>query len=190
VGAQFPDRLRAGFSAPAPNSIRSLPEADLLPASDVVLSDVGQFVADPHVVLLRRPINTGVVAHLYFSSVRITRQRPDLEVPLRTLIDGPSTRGYVLLPLAAAHHRPRDWSAFGPAPGEQSWPSPGGGRGNNRTPHEQSRERGVSCVPMTARRAGSGPIVSSSGPARPAPATAGCRSHRRIAARYVPDAVC
>ena len=112
MGAQFPDRLRAGFSAPAPNSIRSLPEADLLPAADVVLSDVGQFVADPHVVLLRRPINTGVAAHLYFSSVRITRQRPDQEVPLRTLIDGPSTRGYVLLPLAAAHHRPRDWSAL------------------------------------------------------------------------------
>jgi hypothetical protein len=42
-------------------------------------------------------------------------------------------RGYVLSPLVGTSPPPgRGWSALGPAPGLQSWPSPDGGRGNNQ----------------------------------------------------------
>ncbi|MGH2893016.1 MAG: hypothetical protein ACRDPM_07080, partial [Solirubrobacteraceae bacterium] len=47
------------------------------------------------------------------SSVRLPSQSPDLEVPLRMLIDKALAGwGYVLLPLAAPHHR-RDGVVFG-----------------------------------------------------------------------------
>jgi hypothetical protein len=59
---------------------------------------------------------------------------------LRVLIDKALTRGYVLLPLAAPHHR-RDGLVFGgpSTKGKQSWPSPGGGRGNHSMSYERSR---------------------------------------------------
>ena len=58
----------------------------------------------------------------YSSSVR-SSQRPDHEVPLRALIDRPST-GYVLLPLAAPHPAGRGWSHAGPPTGKQRGPLP------------------------------------------------------------------
>ena len=50
--------------------------------------------------------------------------------------------GYVLLPLAAPHHR-RDGLVFGrpSTKGEQSWPSPGGGRGHPSMSYERSPDR-------------------------------------------------
>jgi hypothetical protein len=50
-----------------------------------------------------------------------------------------AVRGYVLLPLAAPHHR-RDGLVFGrpSTKGKQSWPSPGGGRGHNSMSYEHS----------------------------------------------------
>jgi hypothetical protein len=58
---------------------------------------------------------------------------------LRILIDKALKRGYVLLPLAAPHHR-RDGLVFGrPSDkGKESRPSPGGGRGNQRMSYEDS----------------------------------------------------
>ena len=47
------------------------------------------------------------------------------------LIDKALNRGYVLLPLAAPHHRREGLVFVGPPDkGKQSRPSPGGGRGN------------------------------------------------------------
>ena len=57
-----------------------------------------------------------------------------------------------LRPVAASRHLTtagRGWSALGPAPGLQSWPSPDGGRGNNqlRLTYEQPRRhRPDSCL--------------------------------------------
>src|SRR5204863_316046 len=63
-------------------------------------------VRDEHIVLLRRPVNAGVTSHLNLPLlVNNTSQRPDREVPLRMPIDKALTRAYVLLPLAAPHHR-------------------------------------------------------------------------------------
>ena len=76
------------------------------------------------------------------SSIRSPSQRPDPEVPLRMLIDKAlAVRGYVLLPLAAPHHR-RDGLVFGrpSTKGKQSWPSPGGGRGNHSMSYERSHD--------------------------------------------------
>jgi hypothetical protein len=58
---------------------------------------------------------------------------------LRFLIDKALNRGYVLLPLAAPHHR-RDGLVFGKPSdkGKESRPSPGGGRGLNRMAYEES----------------------------------------------------
>src|SRR5205814_10499079 len=68
---------------------------------------------------------------------QVTSQRPDQEVPLRNLIDKALNRGYVLLPLAAPHHR-RDGRVYGKPSdkGKESRPSPGGGRGNHRMTYE------------------------------------------------------
>ena len=68
-----------------------------------------------------------------------TRLCPDPEVPLRVLIDKALTRGYVLSPLAAPHHR-RDGLVFDwpSAKGKRSRPSPGGGRGDPSMPYERS----------------------------------------------------
>jgi hypothetical protein len=59
---------------------------------------------------------------------------------LWVLIDKALTRGYVLSPLAAPHHR-RDGLVFrGPSDkGKHKRPSPGGGRGNPSLTYEQSR---------------------------------------------------
>ena len=64
---------------------------------------------------------------------------------MRVLIDKALNRGYVLLPLAAPHHR-RDGLVFGgpSTKGKQSWPSPGGGRGNHSMSYEQSQAEGRS----------------------------------------------
>jgi hypothetical protein len=71
-------------------------------------------VGHQHVVLVRRPVDPGIpVRHLHPPLIGSPSQRPDLEVPLRMLIDKALTvRGYVLLPLAAPHHR-RDGLVFG-----------------------------------------------------------------------------
>jgi hypothetical protein len=68
------------------------------------------------------------------------------------LIDKALTRGYVLSPLAAPHHR-RDGLVFRwPSDkGTQVRPSPGGGRGNTRMTYEQIRSAG-SCAPSAANR--------------------------------------
>jgi hypothetical protein len=73
-----------------------------------------RLVSDEHVVLVRRPIDPGIpLRHLHPPLIGTPSQRPDLEVPLRVLIDKALTvRGYVLLPLAAPHHR-RDGLVFG-----------------------------------------------------------------------------
>ena len=91
-------------------------------------------VRDQHIVLVRRPINAGVTTtHLYSLIGQLTSQRPDQEVPLRTLIDKALKWGYVLLPLAAPHHRREGLVFCWPSDkGKQSWPSPGGGRGTNK----------------------------------------------------------
>jgi hypothetical protein len=49
-------------------------------------------------------------------------------------IDRPSTRGYVLLPLAAPHHRREGLVHERPSTrgAGKAKPSPGGGRGNNQ----------------------------------------------------------
>jgi len=62
---------------------------------------------------------------------------------LRFLIDKALNRGYVLLPLAAPHHR-RDGLLFGrpSTKGKESRPSPGGGQGNQRMSYEGSSCRG------------------------------------------------
>jgi hypothetical protein len=53
------------------------------------------------------------VRHLHPPLIGSPSHRPDLEVPLRVLIDKAlAVRGYVLLPLAAPHHR-RDGLVFG-----------------------------------------------------------------------------
>jgi hypothetical protein len=72
------------------------------------------------------------------SNVQTIRQRPDPEVPLWVLIDKALTRGYVLSPLAAPHHR-RDGLVFRwpSAQGKQVRPSPDGGRGHHRLIYEQ-----------------------------------------------------
>ena len=49
---------------------------------------------------------------------RTIRQRPDPEVPLRVLIDKALSRGYVLSPLAAPHHRREGLVFVGPPPGQ------------------------------------------------------------------------
>ena len=56
---------------------------------------------------------------------------------MRDLIDKALNRGYVLLPLAHLTTAGTGWSASGPPPGKKRWPSPGGGRGNNRMPYEK-----------------------------------------------------
>ena len=72
------------------------------------------------------------------SNIRTVRQRPNPEVPLRVLIDKALTRGYVLSPLAAPHHR-RDGLVFRwPSDkGTQVRPSPDGGRGHHRLTYGQ-----------------------------------------------------
>jgi hypothetical protein len=71
-------------------------------------------VGDEHVVLLRRPVDPGIpTSHRSPSVIESPSQRPDREVPLRMLIDKAlAVRGYVVLPLAAPHHR-RDGLVFG-----------------------------------------------------------------------------
>ena len=71
-------------------------------------------VGHQHVVLIRRPVDPGIpLRHPHPPSIESPSQRPDPEVPLRMLIDKAlTTRGYVLLPLAAPHHR-RDGLVFG-----------------------------------------------------------------------------
>jgi hypothetical protein len=65
-------------------------------------------------------------------------QHPDPEVPLRVLIDKALTRGYVLSPLAAPHHRRDGLVLVRPsAKGKQKWPSPDGGRGHHSLAYEQ-----------------------------------------------------
>jgi hypothetical protein len=72
-----------------------------------------RLVGHKHIGLLRRPVNAGVpTTHAYLLSVSSPSQRPDPEVPLRLLIDKALNQGYVLLPLAAPHHR-RDGPVFG-----------------------------------------------------------------------------
>jgi hypothetical protein len=58
---------------------------------------------------------------------------------LRTLIDKALNRGYVLLPLAAPHHR-REGLVFDRPSNrvKRSRPSPGGGRGADRMSYERS----------------------------------------------------
>jgi hypothetical protein len=92
---------------------------------------LARFVSDEHVVLLRRPINAGAIAHLRSSSCGHTaRQRRDQEVPLRALIDRPCTG---LRPVAALrpHAAGRGRSCSGPPTGKHRRPSPGGGRGQH-----------------------------------------------------------
>ena len=62
---------------------------------------------------------------------------------MRALIDKALNRGYVLLPLAAPHHR-RDGLVYDrPSDkGKESRPSPGGGRGNHSLSYEASPARG------------------------------------------------
>jgi len=57
---------------------------------------------------------------------------------LRVLIDKALTRGYVLSPLAAPHHR-RDGlvSVWPSAKGKRKWPSPGGGQGHRSLAYER-----------------------------------------------------
>jgi hypothetical protein len=77
-------------------------------------------IRDQHVVLLRRPVNTGITSHPSTTSLGqgTTRQRPDREVPLRVLIDRPSQRGSVLSPLVGTSPPPgRGWSSSGPPKG-------------------------------------------------------------------------
>ena len=86
---------------------------------------LARLVSHEQVVLLRRPINAGVVtSHLFSNSVR-TSHRLDQEVPLRALIDRPSKRGYVLWPLrgtspppggAGLHQALHGASTLGPLP--------------------------------------------------------------------------
>jgi len=73
------------------------------------------------------------------SSDRSPSQRPDQEVPLRILIDKALNRGYVLLPLAAPHHR-WDGLVYGKpsAKGKESRPCSSGGRGSTRMSYEES----------------------------------------------------
>ena len=58
---------------------------------------------------------------------------------MRNLIDKALNRGYVLLPLAAPHHR---WDGLVCwKRGKKPWPSPSGGRGNTRMTYEKPRCR-------------------------------------------------
>ena len=58
-------------------------------------------------------------------------------------IDRPSTRGYVLLPLAAPHHRREGLIHARPSTGAgKAKPSPGGGRGNNQDEAPMSSMKG------------------------------------------------
>jgi hypothetical protein len=80
---------------------------------------LARLVGDQHVVLLRRPVNTGVTSHLYSSSVRSPSQRPDQEVPLRNLIDRPSTGATSCCRSRHLTTAERGWSAFGLQPGKK-----------------------------------------------------------------------
>ena len=101
---------------------------------------LARLVAHEHVVLVRRPINAGVILHLVLLFGQVTSQRPDQEVPLRMLIDKALNGATSCCRLAAPHHRREGWSALGPPHGASvSWPSPGGGRGNTRMTYEVSR---------------------------------------------------
>jgi hypothetical protein len=84
------------------------------PQADFVVRERGgqdllaRLVGDQHIVLLGRPVDARIdTSHQNFNSnlVRSLQRRPDREVPVRMPIDRPSTPGYVLLPLAAPHHR-------------------------------------------------------------------------------------
>jgi hypothetical protein len=80
----------------------------------VLVSTSLLLVCDKDIVLLRRPIDPGIpTRHPSPSVVESPSQRLDPEVPLRVLIDKAlAVQGYVLLPLAAPHHR-RDGLVFG-----------------------------------------------------------------------------
>ena len=76
-------------------------------------------ISHEHVVLLRRPIHTGITSHLYLHlSVRTTRQCPDQEVPLRMLIDRPSTGATSCCRFAAPHLRREGLVCFRPSHGQ------------------------------------------------------------------------
>ncbi len=63
-------------------------------------------VLDQHIVLLRRPFDPRAVTHRLPPAVETIARCLDPEVPFRVLIDMALTRGHVLSPLAAPHHRP------------------------------------------------------------------------------------
>jgi hypothetical protein len=94
-----------------PATETDMPEAVLnaslgcgVPTAVVPQQLVARLVAHAHVVLVRRPVNTSVITHLYsFGQNDSTAPRPRGTVaePHR---QGPQ-RGHVLLPLATPHHR-------------------------------------------------------------------------------------
>ena len=67
---------------------------------------LARLVAHTHVVLVRRPIDAGVIPHSVLLRQVASSQRPDQEVPLRNLIDKALNRGYVLLPLVGTSPPP------------------------------------------------------------------------------------
>src|ERR1039458_5911423 len=90
-------------------------------------------VADAHVMLLRRPVDAGAIAHLDPPVVIIFDNCPGQEVPLRTLIDRPSA-GLRLLPAGGPPPRRGELVSVGPSNGaSRKWLSLGGGRGSNTT---------------------------------------------------------
>ena len=98
---------------------------------------LARLISDQHVMLLGRPIDARIgTSHQNINSiqVRCLHSAPTKEVPLRMPIDRPSKWGYVLLPLAAPHHRREGLVHERPSTTGAgiAKPSPGGGRGNNQ----------------------------------------------------------
>src|ERR1700758_4945836 len=86
-----------------------------------------RLVSTVHVVLLRRPIHPSAMpisrsSPCWSDSSTAPRPRGTVAVAQK---QGP-LRGYVLLPLAAPHHRREGRSCKGPRPGQHQRPSPGG----------------------------------------------------------------
>src|SRR5450755_1970065 len=96
---------------------------------------IARRVTDAHIMLLRRPIDAGAITHLVlflWSPALILP--PGQEVPLRTLIDRPSTGATSCCRLRHLTPAEGSWSPLGPRNGASTkWLSLGGGRGSNTT---------------------------------------------------------
>jgi hypothetical protein len=130
----------AARSRPAPPSAAAAPRRALAAPAHRARTwrpaTARRLVGHEHVVLVRRPIDAGVITHIGTPQGQVTSRRPDQELPLRNLIDkalnGATSRCRLRHLTTAGTGR----SALGPPPGQGRWPSPGGGRGITRMTYE------------------------------------------------------